>query len=91
MPAASPSYPHGPYRFVDREYFIIVYKSDLDAVREAVPEPFMDLLVEISSNAGRSMREYTLLLEEATARGPTPPAASEGSTAAAPGEASGAC
>jgi acetoacetate decarboxylase len=41
MPAASPSYPHGPYRFVDREYFIIVYKSDPDAVREAVPEPLV--------------------------------------------------
>ncbi|WP_439813700.1 acetoacetate decarboxylase [Zavarzinia sp. CC-PAN008] len=39
MPAASPSYPHGPYRFVNREYLIIVYESDADLVREAVPEP----------------------------------------------------
>lgn len=39
MPAASPSYPHGPYRFVDREYFIIIYESDAKAVRAAVPEP----------------------------------------------------
>jgi len=39
MPAASPSYPLGPYRFVDREYFIISYESDPDAVRAAVPEP----------------------------------------------------
>jgi len=41
MPAASPSYPLGPYRFVDREYFIITYESDPDAVRAAVPEPLM--------------------------------------------------
>ncbi len=39
MPAASPSYPRGPYRFVDREYFIVAYESDEEAIREAVPEP----------------------------------------------------
>jgi acetoacetate decarboxylase len=39
MPAASPSYPRGPYRFVDREYLIINYESDPDAIRAALPEP----------------------------------------------------
>ena len=39
MPAASPSYPFGPYRFINREYFIIVYESDPKAIRAAVPEP----------------------------------------------------
>lgn len=39
MPATSPSYPFGPYRFIDREYFIITYESDPEAVREALPEP----------------------------------------------------
>ena len=39
MPVASPSYPRGPYRFVDREYLIITYQSDPDAIREALPEP----------------------------------------------------
>lgn len=39
MPAASPSYPLGPYRFVDRQYFIVIYESDPDAIRAAVPEP----------------------------------------------------
>lgn len=39
MPAASPSYPRGPYRFIDREYLIISYRSDPDAIREALPEP----------------------------------------------------
>ena len=39
MPIAGPSYPKGPYRFVNREYMIIVYESDPEAVRHAVPEP----------------------------------------------------
>ena len=39
MPACSPSYPFGPYRFINREYFIIVYESDPKAIRAAVPEP----------------------------------------------------
>jgi len=39
MPAASPSYPMGPYRFVDREYVIVTYETDPAALRDAVPEP----------------------------------------------------
>lgn len=39
MPIASPSYPRGPYRFINREYFIISYISDRDAIRDALPEP----------------------------------------------------
>jgi acetoacetate decarboxylase len=39
MPAASPSYPRGPYRFLDREYLIVTYESDPDAIRAALPEP----------------------------------------------------
>jgi acetoacetate decarboxylase len=39
MPIASPSYPRGPYRFINREYFIIAYESAPDAIREAIPEP----------------------------------------------------
>jgi len=39
MPMASPSYPKGPYRFVDREYLIITYESDPQAIRDALPEP----------------------------------------------------
>lgn len=33
MPAASPSYPLGPYRFIDREYLIITYQSGPEAIR----------------------------------------------------------
>jgi acetoacetate decarboxylase len=39
MPLASPSYPHGPYRFIQREYLIISYTSDPEAIRAALPEP----------------------------------------------------
>lgn len=39
MPFTSPSYPHGPYRFINREHLIITYRSDPEAIAEAVPEP----------------------------------------------------
>jgi acetoacetate decarboxylase len=39
MPAFSPSYPHGPYRFMRREYLIITYETEPDAIRRALPEP----------------------------------------------------
>ena len=39
MPPGNPSYPPGPYRFLDREYFIVVYESDEAAIRGLVPEP----------------------------------------------------
>ncbi|WOJ88961.1 acetoacetate decarboxylase [Methylocapsa polymorpha] len=39
MPLTSPAYPLGPYRFVNREYLIITYRTDLDKLRELVPEP----------------------------------------------------
>ena len=39
MPLSNPSYPPGPYRFTDREYMIITYRTDLDALKRVVPEP----------------------------------------------------
>lgn len=39
MPMASPSYPRGPYRFAQREYLIVTYASDPDAIRAALPPP----------------------------------------------------
>jgi acetoacetate decarboxylase len=39
MPLTNPAYPPGPYRFVDREYLIITYRTDPDRLRAVVPEP----------------------------------------------------
>ncbi len=39
MPLTSPAFPRGPYRFVRREYLIITYETDIDALRAVVPEP----------------------------------------------------
>jgi len=39
MPLTNPSYPKGPYRFVNREFLVITYKTDIDALRAVVPEP----------------------------------------------------
>ena len=39
MPLTNPSYPKGPYRFYNREYLIVTYRTDPDALRAVVPEP----------------------------------------------------
>lgn len=39
MPISSPAFPPGPYRFVNREYFIIRYRTDPSRLRDIVPEP----------------------------------------------------
>lgn len=39
MPITCPSYPKGPYRFVNREYLVITYETDIDLLREVVPAP----------------------------------------------------
>ena len=39
MPAAGPSYPAGPYRFVNREYMVITYETDALALAADLPEP----------------------------------------------------
>lgn len=39
MPLTNPAFPRGPYRFFNREYLIVTYRTDLDALRAVVPEP----------------------------------------------------
>jgi acetoacetate decarboxylase len=39
MPLTNPSYPMGPYRFVNREFLIITYRTDPEALRRVVPAP----------------------------------------------------
>lgn len=39
MPLTSPAFPRGPYRFSNREFLVITYRTDPDALRAVVPEP----------------------------------------------------
>ena len=39
MPMHNPAFPRGPYRFTDREYLIITYRTDPDALRAMIPAP----------------------------------------------------
>lgn len=41
MPLMSPSYPPGPYRFMNREYLIITYRTDPEALARVVPKPLL--------------------------------------------------
>jgi pilus assembly protein FimV len=51
---------------------------------QPVNEPFLDMLVELSWNAGRLVREYTFLLDPPEYKGPAPIAAAPAPKAAAP-------
>jgi acetoacetate decarboxylase len=39
MPVLNPAYPRPPFRFVNREYFIVSYETDMDALKAVVPAP----------------------------------------------------
>ena len=39
MPLTSPAYPPGPYRFVDREFLIVSYRTDPEALAAVIPAP----------------------------------------------------
>ncbi|UXU89950.1 acetoacetate decarboxylase [Burkholderia sp. S-53] len=39
MPITSPAFPPGPYRFVDREFLIVTYRTDPDLLAEVIPAP----------------------------------------------------
>ncbi len=39
MPLTSPAFPPGPYRFVNREYFIVTYRTDPAALQAVIPGP----------------------------------------------------
>jgi acetoacetate decarboxylase len=39
MPLTSPAFPPGPYRFLNREFLVVTYRTDPDALRAVVPEP----------------------------------------------------
>ncbi len=39
MPLTSPAFPPGPYRFVNREFLIISYRTDPEALAAVIPAP----------------------------------------------------
>ena len=39
MPFTNPAFPPGPYRFVDREYLIITYRTDPAVLEKMIPAP----------------------------------------------------
>ena len=39
MPLTSPAFPPGPYRFVNREFFIVTYRTDPALLKAAIPAP----------------------------------------------------
>ncbi len=39
MPLTQPAYPRGPYRFINREFFILTYRTDPERLRAQVPAP----------------------------------------------------
>ncbi len=39
MPLTSPAFSPGPYRFINREFFIVSYRTEPAALRAAIPEP----------------------------------------------------
>jgi len=77
MPAASPSYPRGPYRFLDREYLIVQYESDPKAIAETIPEPLepdgsnsvMYEFIKMPDSAGFGSYEESGMLIPARFRG----------------------
>ena len=38
MPLTSPAFPPGPYRFVNREFFIVTYRTDPEALRRVLAD-----------------------------------------------------
>jgi acetoacetate decarboxylase len=41
MPLTNPAYPPGPYRYINREYLLITYRTDPEKLRALVPEPLI--------------------------------------------------
>lgn len=41
MPLTSPAFPPGPYRFTNREYLIITYRTDPEAIARVLPAPLV--------------------------------------------------
>ncbi|PMS23894.1 acetoacetate decarboxylase [Trinickia dabaoshanensis] len=58
MPLTSPAFPIGPYRFVDREFMIVTYRTDPERLRALVPDP-MELVEPLVHYEFIRMRDST--------------------------------
>jgi acetoacetate decarboxylase len=63
MPLTSPAYPPGPYRFVNREFMVITYRTDPDRVRAVIPEPLemdepLHLVCDLTLGLGKVAHDY---------------------------------
>ena len=45
MPLNNPAFPRGPYKFYNREFIVISYRTDPDIVRALVPEPLEPIAI----------------------------------------------
>ena len=63
MPLTNPAYSPGPYRFVNREYLIITYRTDPARLRAIVPEP-----LDINEREAASARSCTTVCNQADRR-----------------------
>ena len=54
MPLNNPAYPRGPYRFYNREFVVISYRTDPEIMRAVVPEPLEvvgDMVIRVHPHA----------------------------------------
>ena len=63
MPLTSPAYPPSPYRFVNREFMVITYRTDPDRVRAVIPEPLemdepLHLVCDLTLGLGKVAHDY---------------------------------
>ena len=49
MPLNNPAYPRGPYKFYNREFVIITYRTDPELLRAVVPEIVVRLRLPLSA------------------------------------------
>ena len=56
MPMAGPSYPAGPYRFINREFLVITYETDPELIRAGLPEPLEPIAQPIAAPQASTQR-----------------------------------
>ena len=68
MPLNNHSYPPGPYHFYDREYFVIEYRTDPDALRAVVRSRSKSPIRSSNSNLSACRIRPALAISPSAAR-----------------------